>query len=86
MGHEAILANFDQPDSLERVMQGCDKVFLLTSPDEGHFEREKTIIDIAIESGIKQIVRISTGDANLSAVSLRKITPRNRSLPENTLS
>ncbi|MEJ1242243.1 NAD(P)H-binding protein [Chryseolinea sp. T2] len=67
MGHEAILANFDQPDSLQRAMQGCDKLFLLTAPDERHFERERTIIDIAIESGIKQIVRVSTGDANLSS-------------------
>jgi len=67
MGHEAVLAIFDQPDSIRPAMQGCDKLFLLTSPDENHFEREKTIIDIAIESGIKQIVRLSTGDANLSA-------------------
>lgn len=67
MGHEALLADFNHQDSLRKAMQGCDKLFLLTSPDEGHFEREKNIINIAIASGIKYIVRISTADANLSA-------------------
>ncbi len=67
MGHHAVLADFDQPDSLKQAMQGCGKLFLLTSPDEGHFERERRIIDIAVKSGIKRIVRISTADANLSA-------------------
>lgn len=67
MGHEAVLADFDDPDSLGQTIVGCDKLFLLTSPDENHFQREKNIIDLAIKAGIKHIVRISTADANLSA-------------------
>jgi uncharacterized protein YbjT (DUF2867 family) len=67
MGHEAVLADFDHPESLKLGMQGSDKLFLLTSPDENHFQREKGIIDIAVKAGIKHVVRISTADANLSA-------------------
>lgn len=67
LGHEAVLANFDHPETLDAAIKGCEKLFLLTAPDEAHFEREKRIIDIAVNAGVGHIVRISTSDANLGA-------------------
>lgn len=67
LGIEAVQADFDDPESLKKGMQGCDKLFLLTHPDENHFHREKAIIDIAVNTGIRHIVRISTAGTNLSS-------------------
>jgi uncharacterized protein YbjT (DUF2867 family) len=67
LGLEAVLADFDDPASVSSGLRGCDKLFLLTPPDEYHTPREKLIIDLALEAGIKHIVRISTSDTNLSA-------------------
>lgn len=67
LGLETVLANFDDQASLVRGMQGCEKLFLLTPPDEEHTSREKRIIDLAISAGVKHIVRVSTSDTNLSA-------------------
>jgi uncharacterized protein YbjT (DUF2867 family) len=67
LGIEAVQADFEDHQSLQDGMQGCDKLFLLTHPDEKHFKREKSIIDIAVEAGIKRIVRISTAGTNLSS-------------------
>lgn len=67
LGLEAVLADFNNKDSLQTAIKGCTKLFLLTSPDEYHTQRESAIIDIAIEAGIRHIVRISTADANLSS-------------------
>lgn len=67
MGLEAVVANFDDATSMKTAMQGCDKLFLLTSPNEHHIQREKQLIDIAVSVGIQQMVRISTADANLSS-------------------
>ena len=66
LGLETALADFNDTDSLTRGMQGCTQLFLLTSPDQDHTSREKQIIDLAINAGIKHIVRLSTSDTNLS--------------------
>ena len=67
MGLEAVLADFEQPESLRRAMQGCDRMFLLTAPTDSHTQMEMNLIDTAIEAGITGIVRLSTADTNLSA-------------------
>ncbi|RYE20320.1 MAG: SDR family NAD(P)-dependent oxidoreductase [Sphingobacteriaceae bacterium] len=66
LGLEAVLADFNDSESLTKGMQGCEQLFLLTSPDQDHTLREKKMIDLAIEAGIKHIVRLSTSDTNLS--------------------
>ena len=66
LGIETVLADFNDPESLKKGMQGCNQLFLLTSPDQDHTTREKKMIDLAIIAGIKNIVRLSTSDTNLS--------------------
>lgn len=67
LGIEAVLADFENPKSLLQAMQGCERMFLLTSPTLSHTQMEKSIIHIAEKAGIKYIVRVSTADTNLSA-------------------
>ena len=67
LGLDAALVDFEQPETLRKVMFGCEKMFLLTAPNPSHTETEKSMIDIAIAEGIKYIVRLSTADTNLSA-------------------
>ena len=67
LGLEAALADVEQPKSLRRAMQGCERMFLLTAPTSSHTQQEMTIIDAAVEAGITSIVRLSTADTNLSA-------------------
>lgn len=66
LGLEAVLADFNDPESLSQGMQGCEQLFLLTSPDQDHTLREKQMIDLACQAGIRHIVRLSTSDTNLS--------------------
>lgn len=64
---DSVLADFEQPETLRKAMHGCEQMFLLTAPNPSHTETEKLMIDIAMEKGIKYIIRLSTADANLSA-------------------
>lgn len=83
LGLEAVLADFNDKASLQVAMQGCKKLFLLTSPDEQHTQRESAIIDTAVEASICHIVRTSTADANLSSKLSYARSPMPRlSLPE----
>jgi uncharacterized protein YbjT (DUF2867 family) len=67
LGLQAVLADYEQPETLRMALSGCKKMFLLTSPTAWHAQTEKSVIDMAEEAGIKNIVRLSTADANLSA-------------------
>jgi uncharacterized protein YbjT (DUF2867 family) len=67
LGLESVVADFNDSESLLRGMQGCTKLFLLTSPDQDHSSREMRIIDFAIKAGVKHIVGLSTANTNLSA-------------------
>ncbi|GAB4046039.1 SDR family oxidoreductase [Spirosoma litoris] len=67
LGLEAVRADFNDTNSMRQAMQGCDQLFLLTSPDPWHAEREMAIINLAIELGIQHIVKISTANTNPSS-------------------
>jgi uncharacterized protein YbjT (DUF2867 family) len=54
-GAEAVDGDFDQPSTLERVMGGCDHVFLLSPPSPAQPEREMR--DRRREKGWVQRVR-----------------------------
>lgn len=67
LGLEAVQADFDDADSMRQAMQGCDTLFLLTSPDHQHAEREIGLIKLAIDLGIQHIVKVSTANTNQSS-------------------
>lgn len=66
MGLEAVIGDFDNLETLKKAMQGCDRLFLLTTAPN-QLKHYKTGIDVAIESGIKHLVKISAADSNVDA-------------------
>jgi uncharacterized protein YbjT (DUF2867 family) len=64
LGVEAIDGDFDHPDSLERAMEGCDRVFLLSPTHLEMPTREKAAIDAARRAGVRHIVKLSTVGAD----------------------
>jgi uncharacterized protein YbjT (DUF2867 family) len=66
MGLEAVIGDFDNPESLKKAMQGCERLFLLTTAPN-QLKHYKIGIDIAIETNVKHIVKISAADANINS-------------------
>lgn len=66
LGLEAVIGDFDKPESLMRAMQGCDQLFLLTAAPN-QLTHYKAGIDAALATAVKQIVKISAADANLNS-------------------
>lgn len=66
MGLEAVIGDFDNPESLKKAMEGCERLFLLTTAPN-QLKHYKIGIDIAIEANIKHIVKISAADANINS-------------------
>lgn len=64
LGVEAATGDFDQPDSLERAMEGCDRLFLLSPTHLDLPTREKAAIDAARRAGVSHIVKLSTVGAD----------------------
>ena len=64
LGVEAIDGDFDQPDSIEQAMEGCDRLFLLSPTDLEMPTREKAAIDAARRAGVSHIVKLSTVGAD----------------------
>jgi len=64
-GMEAVLGDFDRPETLPAAMQGCDTMFLITPPNPDQFTQETGAIDAAKRAGVGRIVKISASDGNV---------------------
>lgn len=64
-GVEAVMGDFDRPETLDGVMEGCDRLFLITPPTPDQVEQEKAAIDAAKRAGVARIVKISASDGNI---------------------
>lgn len=58
-GVEGVEGDFDQPETLERAMAGCDDLFLLSPPHPDQAAREKAAIDAARRAGVQRVVAVS---------------------------
>lgn len=67
LGIEAVIGDFNDAESLRQAMQGCERLFLLAAAVPEQSQHYRLAIDMAVEAGIKQIVKISTGDSNLDS-------------------
>ena len=66
-GVEAVDGDFDQPDTLERAMAGCDHLFLLSPVVAEQVRRETAAIDAATRAGVEHVVAISVTGASASS-------------------
>lgn len=64
-GMDAVLGDFDRPDTLPAAMKGTDTMFLVTPPTPEQFAQETAAIDAAKHAGIGRIVKISASDGNV---------------------
>lgn len=64
LGLEAVDGDFDQPGSLERAMEGCDRLFLLSPTAPNLAAREVAAIDAARRAGVSHVVALSTMGAD----------------------
>ncbi len=64
-GMDAVLGDFDRPETLAAAMQGCDTMFLITPPNPDQFTQETGAIDAAKRAGVGRVVKISASDGNV---------------------
>lgn len=68
-GIEAVIGDLSKPDTLPPALDGADKVFLLTSPEERQSELQRNLIEAARRAGVSHLVK-------LSAIGAGPNTPR----------
>ncbi|MBB3937071.1 SDR family oxidoreductase [Aureimonas phyllosphaerae] len=64
-GMDAVLGDFDRPDTLAAALRDCDVMFLVTPPTPDQFAQETAAIDAAKRAGVGRIVKISASDGNV---------------------
>ena len=67
LGLETALGDFEQPDTLEAAMAGCDHLFLLSPPNPRQPEQEQNVIDAAKRAGVEHVVKQSVPGADPDA-------------------
>ncbi|GAA6617652.1 SDR family oxidoreductase [Scytonema sp. NUACC26] len=70
---EVVEGDFDRPETLLGVLAGIEQAFLLTNSSERAEAQQIAFIDVAKQSGVKQIVKLSqfAADANSPVRFLR---------------
>ncbi len=67
-GINAVLGDFENPESLRLALKGCSTLFLISPPNEKQLECEVKAINVAKQEKITYIVRVSASDANLRSL------------------
>jgi uncharacterized protein YbjT (DUF2867 family) len=63
LGGQAVVGDFDDAASLDRALEGVDKAFLLTPPEEPQSQWERNFVDAALRAGLGHLVYLSMRDA-----------------------
>lgn len=58
-GAEAVIGDFNNPDSVARALQGIEKAFLLTNSSEQAEKLQSDFVDVASHAGVQHIVKLS---------------------------
>jgi NAD(P)H dehydrogenase (quinone) len=69
-GIEVRTGDFDDPVSLDKAMQGIDKVLLISTTDPNRLQQHQNVVDAARKAGVKHILYtgITMKDVNTSAL------------------
>jgi NAD(P)H dehydrogenase (quinone) len=69
-GIEIRVGHFDDVASLDKAMQGIEKVLLISTIDEHRFEQHKNVVDAARKAGVKHIgyTSVTLNDLDRSAI------------------
>nr|WP_269328234.1 NAD(P)H-binding protein [Kineosporia mesophila] len=63
-GIDAVLASFEDADSLRVALRDCDQVFLNAPVGVQQYQQMRLAVDAAVESGVRHVVKVSASDAN----------------------
>ena len=72
-GIDAIILNYNLPESLRAGFQGCDQVFLLGPNTQNQSELERNAVEAAKAAGVRHIVKQSVMGAGEESYSLSKV-------------
>ena len=72
-GIEAVIINYDRPETLRAAFQGCDKLFLLGPNALNQSELELNAVEAAKAAGVRHIVKQSVMGAVEESYSLAKV-------------
>ena len=64
-GIDAVIGDFDRPETLASAMQGIETMFLITPPTPRQVNQETAAIDAARQAGVGRIVKVSASDSNV---------------------
>ncbi|MEU0570774.1 NmrA family NAD(P)-binding protein [Nonomuraea sp. NPDC005983] len=67
LGCEYVLGDFDQPETIGKVLSAGDRLFLNSSLWPGVVAAQQAVIDLAREAGVAQVVSVSVRDARPGA-------------------
>lgn len=59
LGLEAMVGDLDKPETLKPALEGIEKVFLLSAPDERQAELQGNLVEAAKAAGVSHIVKLS---------------------------
>ena len=62
-GVEAVPVEYLDPASLDRAMQGVERVFVAAPPVESLFELERGVVEAARRAGVRHLVKLSVWNA-----------------------
>lgn len=87
LGVPAVRGDFSDPASLDRALEGAEKAYLVSTPDEGLVPHETAFIAAAARAGVKHVVKCSAYDARPDSPSpnLRFHAEIERALQESGL-
>lgn len=73
MGIDAVVIDFNEPDTMANAFEGCDRLFLLGPNDLNQTKLELSAVEAAKASGVRYIVKQSVMGAQDESYSLAKI-------------
>ena len=69
LGAEVVIGSIEDNQSLINAMSGVNKVLILLPNSENQLALETQIVDVALQSGVKHIVKVSSIEATPDATS-----------------
>ena len=72
-GIDAVLIDFQKPETLRAALKGVDKLFLLSAGGPIQVDFETNAVKVAREAGVKHVVKLSVWDAEKESFSFAKI-------------
>jgi NAD(P)H dehydrogenase (quinone) len=69
-GVEVRIGDFDDTASLDKAMQGIEKVLLVSTIDHNRFQQHKNVVDAAKRAGVRHIVYTSVSMKDLSTSAI----------------